>query len=69
MIATVSAVGSVSASRSVRSGRFYCNAIDRMVEKMGPTAMEEKNKLKDLPASQETLAKVGLLSAPRQPNG
>ena len=24
MIATLSAVGSVSASRSVRSGRFYC---------------------------------------------
>ena len=45
------------------------NAIDRMVEKMGPTAMEENKKLKDLRASQETLAKVGLLSAPRQPNG
>ena len=28
MIATVSAVGSVSASRSVRSGRFYCTVKD-----------------------------------------
>ena len=45
------------------------NAIDRMVEKMGPAAMEERKKLKDLRASRETLAKVGLLSAPRQPNG
>ena len=31
------------------------NAIDRMVEKMGPTAMKERKKLKDLRASQETL--------------
>ena len=27
MTATLSAVGSVSASRSVRSGRFYCNRL------------------------------------------
>ena len=45
------------------------NAIDRMVEKMGPTAMEERKKLKDLRASRETLAKVDFLSAVRQPNG
>ena len=29
--ATLSAVGSVSASRSVRSGRFYCNRIFRIL--------------------------------------
>ncbi|CAI8055526.1 E3 ubiquitin-protein ligase RNF8 [Geodia barretti] len=44
------------------------NAIDKMVEKMGPAAVEERRKLKDSRTSAGTLSTSGLLNAPRQSN-
>ena len=44
------------------------NAIDKMVEKMGPAAVEERKERKDSRTSAGTLSTSGLLNAPRQPN-